>query len=312
MAWSSTPISAADVALAAADKPIINGNSSFEHLASPGAQWRQSGSFASGSDETDAAFPTTRLYDRKTHLTSRPDSSQTLWYLIADFDTSSSEEILLATFDFLVILNHNLGSAAVDTLEVEIANNNDFTGSPATILSVGPITTSKRLVFLDLDHTATGPRRYTGLRFLRIKLQNSTGFLPEIGEVYFGRRRQLKHKPRVPWDPSSLHSDAETFVSRSGIRTTFARHVGRRDITARINPSEDAFKNDIVDWFRDTGYGTKPFIWIDDPNSEPEKAALVKLDEEDLDFPLLGPTEREISIVAREQGPHFVEAERNL
>ena len=58
----------------------------------------------------------------------------------------------------------------------------------------------------------------------------------------------------------------------------------------------------IEDFWSASEYGTRSFLWIESPSSDP-KGYLVNAEEPILSFPLVGPTERNMSLVLLEQPP---------
>lgn len=291
-------IGATDIALRAADKPILLGRNWQRESTAVDPEWSSAGSWA-GADATDATAPTVRVYDEFDHLRSQPNANQATWYLLFDFGAA------VGVIDSVAILNHNLATASA-TVTVELADDSAFSSNLKSCEAQTP-TTDKRMVFLDLDDTAGGGQlRYSSVQYARLKL-TGLGAIPKIGEVIWSRRRQLKHKPEGSWDKSNLRSSIARFESSTGIMTDHVFAKGRRRVSAQFSPHETAYINDLVTFFEDDiEYGTKPFLLIDDPGSTPTDANWLKYETPEQVSPLIGYSQRSFPIVALEQGPNFL------
>jgi len=296
---SGVSIGATDIALRADDRPIFMGRNWLRESTSVTPQWRSGGSWASGSDETDSNGPTSYLFDEFDHHQSYPDSNLTTWYLIFDLGAD------VGVIDSVAILNHNFGSSCAQ-IALELADDNAF-GVNLKICEAQTPTDNKRLVFLDLDDTAGGGQlRYSNVRYLRLKLDPCTA-VPKIGEVIFSRRRQLKNKSVLSFDPYNLRSKVEPFKTDSGVSVRYVRNKGQRVLTANFNPSQDAYIGDIETLFdTDTDFGTNPFLYIENPGTSPSDALWMEFDNPELIGPLSGWTERNFSLRATELGPNFL------
>lgn len=293
MAWSSAALSADELAQMAADKPILGGSQVLEDATD--AQWRQSGSFASGSDETDSDWPARRAYDRQDYLQTRPDSSQNTWYMI--FQLPAVE------FDFLAIFNHGMGG---ETVSAEVADDNAFSTNLQEIYSV--TAGGGRIVSFSLKHTGSDALRYSSVDYFRLKVVG-TNILPRLGEIWLGRRRQLDQQPLVPWDEKAKRSSVDYFESASGVRHAYIRNQGQRLMAATFNPHTTTYKDAIENWFSDCDYGGSPFVYCDKPTTSPTDAVVMSLDAPELVFPQVGPFERNVTIMASELGPNYLALE---
>jgi hypothetical protein len=191
-------------------------------------------------------------------------------------------------------------------MTVQIGNT-DFAANLEDVATYDPDSgDNKRVALLDLDHTSGNAQRYTSVEYLRLKFVG-TNIQPNIGEIIIGRRRQLKHKSNLPWDPSKHHSETTEFVTHNGIRTRYVRNKGQQRIVASLTPSDTTLQSDIETFYKtETDFGTLPFVWIEDPNTTPSDALWMHLDNPDLNFPFAGFAKREVVIDAREQGPNFL------
>ncbi len=306
MAHSFASIPTSETDLLALDKPIVSG---YPTVADD-IEWRSVVDFTGGSSQSDAAFPEIRAVDSKTNLPTQP-SATTPGIILFDFTENPIE------FDFISIINHNLGDlvAGTEIATFFVADDNAFSVNLRTGLGFGPSYTAgdnDRIISLDLRHggSPSVPQRYSNVQFCALEFVGIDGSAePFIGEIIWGRRRQLQQKANVPWDPDGVRSDVEDFVSQSGVISRYTRTKGKRVISANVNPFEDPFRQDIIDVVEAAQFGTKPFIWIEDPSSSERKFHLMLQDDPGLDFPLEGPFERQWQFVATEQGPKYLTAE---
>ncbi len=303
MASSRVELSSTIRALMAADKPLLGGlyANAIRGLSSTAIQWRVTGSFASGADATDSAFPTSLLYDGKTTAQTQPTGGSTANYVIIDAGANIS-------FDYLAILRHNFGDIGGLAVSVEIADNNAFSTNLYEIASWTPTTQTRRLTEFALDHTGSSAYTYSA-RYIRIKMTKASSFTPAIGEFVLGTRRQLKHHPEIPYDDKRRHTEAVDLVSYSGATTRMVKYKGQRLLQCALKVSESAYVSDLdALWTTDTDYGTYPFLWVDRPSTEPHKAYTM-LGQPERIGTLVGYAARSYEFVASEQGPTFVDAE---
>jgi hypothetical protein len=301
VAWSSAALSADETAWAAADKPLVLG----ENLArsAQSINWRDTLTVVTSNN--DASYPTSRVHDGYTDLMSRPGSAGATWrYVVFDFGAGGVE------FDAVMVMNYEDRSGGGSTITVEIADDDVWTVNPATIASYAlPLgDEAGRVVLIDLQHAGGVPLRYSGVRYAAIGMRDTGGINPQMGEIIFARRRQLKTNPFGAWDPGHLRTRAVVTTSPSGIKTVHVRSKGERILRATMRPHETDRIDDLLAlWEADTDYGTYPFVWIDQPTTAPERAALMRWDMLERTSMYLGPYQREIPIQASEQGPHYVE-----
>lgn len=302
MAVSFANLSADETAWFADDKPLLIGRNWGRVITTAAeAKWTANGSFAD-SDQTDTDFPWNLAFDEFDHLQTRPGSGTSERHFVMDLGASEPGEI-----DCVVLLNHNLGSTS-STVDIQIADDSTFATNLRTLVSSSP-SNDNRLVFLDLDHSPGVPQRYSSVRYIRVKCTSGGSVIYKLGEVILGRRRQLKHKPNLPWDPNNLHSDVEDFISQSGVRTRYIKSKGRRFLNAILSPHETARISDIETLYEtELEQGTKNLVWIDDPTTSPNSAHWFQLDPQ-LSGPLRGPSQRLFSFSGVEQGPNYKSAE---
>jgi hypothetical protein len=301
MAYSSADLSSADLASAAADQPLAIGRNWLRHADSVAPQWKQGGSWAAGSDETDSDGPTSYAWDEFDDLQTYPDASQTTWYLLMDFGASE-----VGIIDSLVLLNcTNLESVRV---RLQIADDNAFSSNLITISdnTLGASFSGRHVDLVIKESGDSNAKRYSSVRYARLLFTKGSGFIPRIGEVILGRRRQLKAHPTLPYAPRQLTGKRARFESAGGVVTDYVFHRGRRRLEGTITPHQTAYIDDWVALFeQDCDLGKYGFVWVDDPNSSATDAYWMRWDDMGLSGPFVGYTERQFRISAMEQGPNF-------
>ena len=298
-------LTAAEIAAAALDKPMMV---AVHALESPQiARWDADGSLAAGDDISATGYPARFSYDRRTGKPTKPNAGATTQYLAYQLNASPAD------FDCIFIVGHNFGTIGGLTVSVEIADNSAFSTNLREIASWSPGSSNVRLSDLTLNHSGSGisgAARYSAVDYLRLKTTGGS-HTPEVGELWVGRRRQLLHKGNIPYDDLGLRSSQRVTVNGVGEAVSSAQYVGQHVVAARLNPHDSTAKSDIQAWFRECNYGTRSFVWVEDPATYPARFHVVKLDEPSFAFPLMGPFEREITVTATEQGPHFLDPEIN-
>lgn len=299
MAYSVADIPAADRDLAAANKPILLGRN-WLRSAGTFRGWDADG-VSTFTNIAAATFESKFAGDDHDYLVTKPNAAANNQYFVFDFGSEGM------TFDSFALLNHNLGTITGVTVTLWVTNDPSLEGNWTQIASIGPVVGNKRLVELVLKDSGSVARRFSSVRYFRVRFAKGSAHTPQFGEMILSRRRQLKHAPNVPWDPNRWQSRASVFEAASGATTNYVLHKGRRRIAASFNPHEDAFISDLETFFEtDTDFGTKTFMYIDRPAAAPTDASWMRLDEAALSANLVGFTERDFSIVAEEQGPNFL------
>jgi hypothetical protein len=297
-AVSSAELSATEIALAAADKPILGANAA--KVANLGSQTRWTATTSGVHDTTsisDTDTPVSRIFDGLPPIRSAPTSTQNNYTIFLEFDS-------VITFDGILYLDHNLQSEGCTALVLQVGDDEDMTNA-TTISTLDPSgeSTNKRLADLVLESGGGVARRYTA-DYMRVTMAKGSGFDPVIGQIVFLRRRQLPRQPRMSWDPTNQESGIDRFKTRSNIKHDTVRYRGARMIQAehRFDTSDE--HTAILNWWDNTNQGTEPVIWIDEPNAAPADF-FFGLIEPTLAFPYTMPTTREFRLVAEEQPPHL-------
>ncbi len=315
MSGSSAALSASELAHVTAGHPILVASNAIRDPVSDPRWVNSAAGNYTDDDWTDSQYPTSFLYDGHGHLRSRPAyaqmpyiySGEGYWRLPFRIDPDTD-------FDCAAIIGHNLGTIGGSFIvALQVDDRADF----ATALQIAtwtPVTTDRRLSSVVLKHTGTDARRYSGYTYGRVILEhnNTDAFLPQIGEVWLGRRRQITHKPRIPYDDASFDGRTIDVETESGAHVSYVQFRGRRTLAASIRTDDTTEIADIRSWFSEADYGMRHFLWIEDPSTPSTVNAntyLMRLSEMGrLTFPLGGPTHREWTLEALEVPP-FLSAE---
>jgi len=209
--------------------------------------------------------------------------------------------------DTLLLLNHDFSGTS--NVLVEIADNSTFTSNKIEIarhVSTGTTDTGRWLV-TNLNSAGAGStysaggtaQRYSDVAYIRLVV---VGRYSALGEFFLGARYQLQRNPDLAWNNKNEVSGVTDFQSRTGLtkRYVFYRGQAVRNVTMGMGASAEIT---VVDnWFNAINEGTRPFVWIDTPSSGAE-ARLMLLDDAGLNFPLVGPYERQLTFSMAEQPP---------
>ena len=326
MAYSEKAQVAAEVTAHDADKPNLLGKNGCESN-NNAAKWyqifaTQTKANGTGTDRTDANFPTKRTHDRHLHLISKPALVPGAFGYGIMFDLKADLAI-----NGIVIAGHNFKDlSGTVNISVWVANGNPFLGGdlPIRIAQWEGVTTSKRLVALDLgqNHGTVTPgvgegdwKEYTGVQWIQIAIRE-TGenaiVVPEVGEVLFSTRRQLSSRPNAPFDDLHTRSEVNDFKPRSGVRVRYVRNTGQQVANLEFEPTgDDAYGLDdtitLKSWFKtDCDHGTLPGFWIPAPVTAVDDAYFMEMVEPDFDAPVRVVNRRRVPIEFEEIAPFVV------
>lgn len=271
------------------------------------ASWNTNGTDPAGNDDTDATTPAARAYDGIGSPVTKLDSNTTsTTYFNIDFTT------FIAAFDVFGVIGHNFKTDGVSVLSLEISDTSNFTGSTAVEIfskDVTALASDTRFFCFNLNnaggstdaYSAGGTaQRYSDVRYLRVKLTTSGTIRPEIGEFFFGQRYQLSRNPNNPFDNKSTSSSVSDFESKSGAMRRYVMNKGRASRTIALSTDDSTEISEIDAFWSDCQFGTEPFLWVETPSSAP-LGYLVYAESTGLDFPLVGPTERALTMRVIEQ-----------
>lgn len=273
--WVSTALTAAQIARMAADVPIFVHSNVTGGVGAEGVpQWRNGGSWATGTDETvsDAVltWSTSRLYDGRGTTPTRgaADDPQ---HLICSLDE--------VTFDTVAIIGHNFLAATVSEVRVEIADDDAFT---ARLQVIAQWTTGfgARLVSTALGAgLETGNANgavYSSVPYLRVVIEGASSDV-QIGELFLGTRWAPPQPQDDDADERSTASLVDMAEAQSGRVQRVPRWTGRLQTALTWHPDT---AEDVAGWralYAGSQWGRDPVLWIPAPSSAPEAAYLVRL-----------------------------------
>ena len=298
--WTSAALSSDEQAWRSADKPLMAVQSI--PVAPTVCRWSEIGAITS-TDRTATGYPTSRAFDGKPHLVTKPDTTvSNNWYLTFDFGKGIE-------FDSLFIIGHNFGTLGLlgVTLEIDDGNPNPGDTPDGTFTNtkvVGSITSfpdDTRLIDGVLKHTGSDPLRYSDVQYARLRMAKGSAITPQLGQVYFARRYQLQYKPNLEFDPDNLQIDNDIIKSRGGVKSKYVHSMGEYDLSASFTPDDSSRITDFINFYK-ADYGRRPFIWSYDPSTDSDGWRLMVL-ESALNTPMVNSSQRKISIEATEQGP---------
>lgn len=298
MAWSSTALASGEATALAADRPVLIGYSAVQRAPTLLAEWNtDAGSFAE-TDRSETDYPAYFMHDKFAHSQSRGGAAITdnEWYAL--FDASQGSAVV----DCVAILNHNLTGLAGIGIDIQRADNSAFSTNLATITTVTP-TAARTIVFFSNRFIAGG--------YLRLRITATGNFVPRIGEVWWGRRRQLRTDVRPGGDIDALSSVLAMSVG-SGSESVTTKALGRLSPELEFTPQDDL--STLVDtetvraWWADCDYGAAPFLWVPNPTSAPNDVRLMSSADLGLSMPRKNFSDRTFKRTWRELPP-FLSAE---
>lgn len=196
MTYAHANIPAAELALIASDAPFIVARNAAR--LAEFAAWSNGTGIVGDTDWGEVGYETFRLHDLTAHRRSRPSTSDTEWYIV--FQLPEDE-----TVDTIALINTNFSEITDLEIRIDGANNTTFS-SGVEILYEGSLLTDGPHVFAALNVYTGGEataQRFTNLEFVRIYITTTGGvdqIIPEIGEVWIGRRWTLPHPRKANHD----------------------------------------------------------------------------------------------------------------
>tara|TARA_R110000765_G_C18891832_1_gene603146 strand:- start:201 stop:1340 length:1140 start_codon:yes stop_codon:yes gene_type:complete len=178
-----------------------------------------------------------------------------------------------------------------DSTHIEITNAATGSGS------------GLNFTFTQYDYNASGTaQRYSSVQNVRLRLLHSGSKAPHLGEIILGTRYQLQRNPDLPYDDLAEISEIAEAKSLSGLVRRYVVYKGQalRNFVAPISSATEITV--IENWWNAIEEGTKPFVYIETPTTDP-KAYLMTMETPALVFPKLGPYERQLSFSMIEQPP---------
>ena len=187
-----------------------------------------------------------------------------------------------------------------ETYIVAMPDSTSITLSKSATSSLGSV----QLTFSQFNYSSSGTaKQFSSVRYLRVRLTSGGAtYSPKIGEFFFGTRYQLKANPNVPYDDKSYLSSVSDHLSTSGVRRRYVMNKGQGTRNINISTGDSDEISAIEDFWVASEYGTRSFVWVESPSSSP-LSYLMNTEEPVLNFPLVGPIERNVAMVLLEQPP---------
>lgn len=243
MAWSSASLSAAQQARYTANKPAILPWNVLDTY-NTAAQWRTTGSWASGADAASTTYPTSNLIDYNGHTYTMPTASAVTDYLI--FDLASAEIDTVAFYST---------QTSLTTMRFEIADDNAFTTNLQTVATVTGIPRCQA--------GSLGTTLYSSVQYARMLMTASGSVTHNAYQVFAGRRYHLPFASRAPHTLSLLRSKVTDTIGENGIISRYTHSSGMAEIHYEGIFNDDDLA-DFKTYVRDrTEDCTRPFIWWD-------------------------------------------------
>jgi hypothetical protein len=322
MAFSSAIIGGADSANFVKGYPIMAANK--HAVMATTAKWNDAGTWTD-ADLTDADYPITALTDGFLNIGTKPQSALQVWYLVFH------HLVVSWPIDY-VFLSFNQASLHASTvITLQFCNDEDGIFTPATDeYSLAALWTSSVdrtfCAQLCLAGDPAGAQRRMQTKYWRLKIDAGAGNTnkPVFYEAWFGRQRQLPSPPLYPYaSEASLCGGAYgsycgDFKSDGGLISRYSKGTGGRILRATIPLTSTSEIEQLVAFWRECGYGSKPFIWCQNgyygvyPSSYPSVNAPILMLADDPGEQLFEQSEyglSQVEISATEQGGKTIESE---
>lgn len=263
MAIGTTTVSAAELANMAADKPLVCGKNlvRLARVAGTTMKWCNDATpTTSSTDRSATDGPASMLGDDSSTWQSYTNTTSTTWWAVIDFGATYD-------VDFIAILNYNFPGVA---LRLDLDDASTF-ATAVTAVAAGTVSASPSLRYSILSLGA-GNARYTGVRYARVRFQTGgAAFTAKLGEIWLGKRIQLAHQPNEPWSAAAESGLVDMFESKSGARTNYVRHAGRRIFAPEFIEHDATALAALRTFKQDCSFGALPFLWCDKPTSDPQR-----------------------------------------
>jgi len=285
-------------------------------------EWRIANNQNSGTSIPDANQPLTRIADRNAHTFSKPSdgsiSAVNVVYIHIQLDGTTArllDTIHILPNNFADILGPtNLNTTMTVAVDGTDAANPSFAGAEGTgwtrFMSVSAITDDTEIIDINLENTY---QEYHTVDLIRISFGLTAGNFsthePEIALVQLGKRRQIAHFPEEQgFDPNALRSVTSTYIaeSQASKRHVFAKGQGFFDHNFQTTADGFLAINEITkidEFFVDSDYGARNFLFIDQPELLAPRGHWVRMVNPEVTQPFVGPSERRSRIEMEELPP---------
>jgi hypothetical protein len=276
VAWSRTSLSADVQAAIIAGKPFLCGTNAVESRVRA-LEWSTSGLWSNSgpggqANVTEANFPTRWMHDRYLHLFSRPSSAASgasTLYILMDLVAGTTGAQVIDTG--LLALQNGSSLPGTITASLQVADDGEYSTNLATV-AVFNADDTRKLIAVNFGAAF---HRYTSAQFWRWKIETDDAFttvMPHVSEVMLSRRRQLAHKPRMPFAPEPRRSVRRAFVSDSQIPASvvLAQNMAIFPVSLKLTkgavyPTIDEAAELLAFFEQDTAGGTEHFLFVDQP-----------------------------------------------
>lgn len=297
MAVSISALGAAHIASITGDKPIVLADNGLR-IRNISVEWRQGGSWAAGSDETDSDFPVERMWDGYPDVVTKPDALQATWYLLMDFGATTA-----ITCDAIAMLAVTANASA--TVDFQVADNNAYTTNLTTLASWTASGSEENLASFSFASGTSTHEQASGVQYARLKFTTGTTHIPQIGELYLGEARPLYHASNRPWNADAHRTRYVQSQSAAGIIGQQRREnstAAPATFQGQWSPHRDEQVENFQEWLRgDTEGGAWPFVWNDNPSTDENDIKLMWLDDPGIRLDRVGFSERTALLAATEQ-----------
>ena len=258
MTWTSSAYSAAETTARTAGRPWLMATHAAERAP---VIWTSNTGEATDTDESDAATPAHWTTDRRGGRVSSPTGTAATWWLVIG-PILYDPPLIAAAADTIVLLDHNLNGASV---VVDGASSADF-GTDYAELHSFTVTQTGRWV----DHFTARWQADAG-DYLRLTITATDAFTPAIGEVWIGRRRQLRGGLITGRDRDGVASKVLDQSPDASFSTRRGQALGRQTIPMRLrvldNHASLSDSDALTRWWAETDGGARSFVWHREPIS---------------------------------------------
>lgn len=302
MAVDYDVITGAELAAFQADYPILCGQSKTMLAAEGGSMVASWGTVAGGNTLDLSTHPAARVADGFHHLPSKTDAAIVSAFLSIDFGAAYE-------FDVCALLGHNAGDGGWTSVALRCYDGGWAGAATQVHIWTGLAAVGdKRLSVTMMRHAAGYAYRYR-MRYWAFEFTFSAGTVPQVSEVFFGRRRQMAHHPDNPHDPGASVTSRTLGQTQSGVMAPWTNFRGRHVADLKWAISDAASISALQSWWSDSQHGTKPSLWIPRPYTAPQDAYAMFPEPAEFRFPYVGYEERRAAISLLEQGDSFVQRE---
>lgn len=283
MAWASAELSADQLSRLDDDLPILAGsNVALSPTVSTNPpQWRESGSFSSGANNTSPYYPALFAYDRHHHLWTRPRATSLEVSLLFYFASG-------VTFDTVAIIGHAASEMVGPNqqVRVEVADDAAFSTRLQAVAVFGS-TLDRRLVSVTLgggglDAGITTGGVYSNVNYVRVRFTTSgaTPFWSWLGEVMLLTRQALPYRPdAIDYDQTETEAGGQIVRTETGRVLQMAKYSDRRVVRVRWSGAESAEVTQLrAAWASGAG-GRDRLLWVQNPDTDVRNALVMQTED---------------------------------